>query len=343
MGISHIVGGHPMRSQIRWSRHHRVAHVGRRSLRRGALRHVLRLGAIGSIEPAYRLAVALARHHVRRGRQFDAMTMEELIGSLLPWVSPRRGRTAGALARAARQAVADEDWSRALDYMDAILALDPYNVDQRGRALRNRATALHTLGRFSDAVDAYDRLIADREVWQRMTPEYQAGFRLSRAAVIWYLERPLVPQDIAETTIFLGHAPATWMNYWWVLGHIAWRTRPDRVPAIRRASLRSFGGEWPMAFDRALWGLDLLAVPNDAWNYVSRRVRAALDDNTTVQHIGRSGWLDLYADWLLAHLARRTPEALAQVRDHAAWCTEQGYDGWATYWQSQLSANPRPD
>ena len=330
-----------MRSQIHWSRHHRVAHVGRRFLRRGALRHVLRLGAMGSIEPAYRLAVALARHHVRRGRQFDAMATEELVGSLLPWAPPSRGRTAEAMARAARQAVADEDWSLALDYMDAILALDPHNVDQRGRALRNRATALHILGRFSDAVEAYDRLIADCEVWQRMTPEYQAGFRLSRAAVIWYLERPLTPQDIAETTIFLANAPATWMNYWWVLGHIAWRTRPDRVPAIRRGSLRSFGVEWPTAFDRALWGLDLLAGPNDAWTYISRRVRAALDDNATVQHIGRSGWLDLYADWLFAQLARRTPEALAQVRHHAAWCSEQGYDGWATYWYSQLSASSR--
>lgn len=329
-----------MRSKIRWSRYYRVAHVGRRSLRQGALRQVLRLGAMGSIEPAYRLAVAMARHHVRRGRQFDAMAMEGLVGSLAPWTPRRPGRTAEALAQAARQAVVNDDWSLALDYTDAIVALNLPNVAKRGRALRNRATALHTLGRFSEAVKAYDQLIADREVWQRMAPEYQAGVRLSRAAMLWYLERPLAPHDIEDTTTFLGYSPATWMNYWWVLGHLAWRTRPDRVAAIRRASLRSFGVEWPLGFDRALWGLDLLVVPNDEWNGVSQRVRVALDDNATVQHIGRSGWLDLSCDWLWAHLARGIPGTLSQVRDHADWCGKWGYDGWAAYWRSQLSKYP---
>ena len=337
------LGGHPMYSRIRWSRRYRIAHTGDRALWRSAQRHVLRLSAAGVAGPAYRLAVALSRHHVRRGRQFDAMTMEDLVGFLAPWVPLRRGRTVEALAHAARQAVAHEDWPLALDYMDTILALDPHNVDQRGRALRNRATALHTLGRFSDAVDAYDRLIADREVWQRMTPEYQAGFRLSRAAVIWYLERPLVPQDIADTTIFLGHAPATWVNYWWVLGHIAWRRHPDRVPGIRRGSLRTFAVEWPLALDRALWGLDLLAASDDAWGDINRRVRGALNDATTAQHIGRNGWLDLYADWLFAQLARRTPDAPTLVQEHAAWCAERGHDGWAVYWRSQLAANNRLD
>lgn len=95
---------------------------------RSAQRHILRLSAAGAAGPAYRLAVALSRHHVRRGRQFDAMTMEDLIGSLAPWVPLRRGRTVEALAHAARQAVAHEDWPLALDYMDTILALDPRNA-----------------------------------------------------------------------------------------------------------------------------------------------------------------------------------------------------------------------
>lgn len=325
---------------MRWSRHYRVAHVGRHSLRLGARRQVLRLGSAGSIEPAYRLAIGLARHHARRGQQLDAMAMEDVVSSLALRVPYRRGRPVEALALAARRAVVNEDWPLALEYTDAILTLNVENIDERGRALRNRATALHTLGRFSEAVDAYDQLIGDGDVWDRMAPEYQAGVKLSRAAMLWYLQRPVAPQDLEDMTRFLGYAPATWMNYWWVLGHLAWRTRPDRASAIRRGSLRSFGIEWPMAFDRALWGLDLLVAPYETWNNVRQRVRLALDDPTTVRYIGRSGWLDLSADWLFAHLERGMPGALTQVYEHAVWCAERGYDGWAAYWQSLLATYP---
>lgn len=325
-----------MRPVYRWLRNYHAGKPYRVSFRR-LWRNVLQHQSRGRFERAYRLAAMLARRAVRMGDQQTAMAMERLITDMAPRVKDAHGSLVDSLVRAARKAVAADAWQEALACTEAIVALQPEEVTVRGRALRNRATALSVLGRFESAVRAYDALMNDVDVWDSMSPEYRAGFHLSRTAAAWYLG-PVSMDAIQSAPPHISKAPATWMNYWWVMGHIAWRDFPKRLPYIRQASLRTFSLDWRFELDRALWGLDLLAGDNKASRLQhERRVKAALEESVTIHNIGRSGWLDLYADWLMFHWTRNSITASQLIAEHALWCETHGYDGWAQYWRAHES------
>ncbi len=294
----------------------------------------------GNAARAYRLAVAVSRRAIRTGNQCQALRAEQLISTVLAFLKDMSLSPIDSYVRAARLAVDREDWREALACNEAILALRPEDPDIRGRALRNRATVLTILGRFKDALAAYDALMRDRPVWDGMAPGYQVGFQLSRAGAAWHLG-PVCIGELAHAPHHIGHGPSTWQAYWWLMGHVAWRDHPDRLEAVRLSSLRTFGLDWNPQVDRPLWGLDLLASKrSETQNMMKMRLRAALADPLTLQFAGRSGWLSLCSDWLWFHVANRRAEAGQLIAEHVTWCEEHGYDGWASYWRDEgMKAN----
>ena len=118
------------------------------------------------------------------------------------------------------------------------------------------------------------------------------------------------------------------------LGHSALRDRPSRLAAIRQASIRTFAPEWDLAVERLLWGLDLRINDLADRSFHEARVCHALADPLTVRHIGRSGWMDLYADWIHYHIDQNTVEGPRIWADHWNWCAANGYEGWAKYWRA---------
>jgi hypothetical protein len=184
------------------------------------------------------------------------------------------------------------------------------------------------------AVDAYDALIEDGEAFEYLAPNYRVAYLVSREIVQWYRRVPINLQVVGDATPDLAQAPVTWMAYWWLLGHIAWRRTPHRVAGIRASSHRTFGLDWGMDYDRALWGLDLLAAgEGDDTELLERRVRQALHDPVTLAFLGRSAWIDLNLDWLAFLAARRPWEALSEGTRFSDWCDQFGYGGWAAYWR----------
>ena len=287
--------------------------------------------------PALRLSLKAARQAVRRGDQQLAFRASALLNR---WdlENLRFSRSLEELmAHDALRAVQREAWQEALSYVDAILALGSADAAKRGRALANRATALTTLGRFEAAVRAYDALEGDEAAWQEMPAEYQSGFILSQASAAWYLG-PVSLSSVASTPPHITKVPMTWMNYWWLLGHIALKDFPHRLLPIREASRRTFDWEWPAELDRALWGLDLLAAraPADR-RFLERRIEMALADPATWDAIGRAGWHSLYGDWLTYRLRTDPARGLFELEAHQRWCRSHGYDGWAGYWASAAS------
>ncbi len=296
----------------------------------GLLRRVLTHQAAGRVNQAYRLARYMSRHAVSRGDQRRAVAAETLIASLAPFLREGASRELDHLVQAATKAAAAEDWRTALACTEAIVDLHPDDVKTRGRALRNRATALTILGRFAEAVAAYDALMQDRQVWSHMERSYQVGFQLSRAGVAWFVE-PVDVSQLGDIPGHIGRAPETWRTYWWIMGHIAWRVQPGRLEPIRRSSLRTFGLDWDPDVDRALWGLDLLAGDSSSRPGLERRVRFALEDPATHMVIGRASWLTLNFDLLLHHLSTRSADAGRLMAEHTEWLAAHGYEGWVDY------------
>lgn len=329
-------GGKLVLSFQLWSRHSKRGVPQRFLITTQHLRNLRHRFPHLTAESLIRLAITTARQAVNRGNQTEAMAAESFIDSLGPSLAVT-GSLPELLARDARRAVMRDAWTDALAYTEAILALDPHDIDARGRALRNRATALSTLGRFEAAVNAYDTVERDEQVMKRTSPEYRSGFRLARACSAWYLG-PVDLGSIESVPPYIGAAPSTWLNYWWLMGHIAWREFPERLPFIREGSLRTFGLDWPMELDRALWGLDLLGAADADRELVEQRVLRALEDPETVACIGRASWLDLYADWLTYVVSVKRADAAEQIRIHIAWCDQKGYDGWSQYWRVRLAA-----
>ncbi len=324
----------------RWNAEYRIG-LPQKVHFRGHLRRMMRVPSRRHAARAYRVAVAMSRHAVRAGDQHDAIRAEQWISTVLAFLHDTSLSPVDTYVRAARQAVDREDWQEALAYNDAILALRPDDPSVRGRALRNRATVLTILGRFEEAVAAYTALMRDRPVWDGMAPGYQVGFQLSRAGAAWHLG-PVCIGDLADAAHHIGHGPSTWQAYWWLMGHIAWRDHPERLEAVRLSSLRTRGLDWSLQVDRPLWGLDLLASKRrETQTLMMARVRAALADPVTLQFAGRSGWMNLYSDWLWFHIANHHAEAGRLIAEHVVWCEEQGYDGWAAYWRAEsLKVNP---
>ncbi|NMP24988.1 hypothetical protein [Sulfobacillus harzensis] len=295
-------------------------------------RRILLADSQGEAEVAYERAVALSRRAVREGRQQWTWRAEAMIHRFAGAVESGSTSILSAWERAARKAVAAEAWGDALGYLRAMLEAADTDAALRGRARRNEATVLTTLGRLTDALASYDALMADAPVWNAMVPAYQVGFQACRAAVAWHLGIE-DSRNLASASPFIHQGPTTWHNYWWVLGHLTWQRHPHRLESVRQSSLRTFNPTWPMDLDRALWGLDLWAAQSKRTQAVlERRLRQALEDPITVATIGRASWHDLMADWL--HWSRRTQQsdAAARIARHADWCAEHGFDGWAAYW-----------
>ncbi len=312
-----------------WERRERLG--GRRPVSLpGLVRRVLTHQAAGRVSQAYRLARYMSRHAVARGDQRRAVAAESLIAATAPFLRGDGSRDVDHWVQAATKAAAAEEWREALAYTEAILGFRPDDVETRGRALRNRATALTILGRFGDAVAAYDALMQDDRVWSAMAPAYQVGFRVARAVAHWFIG-PVDVAQLGDIPTHIGRVPETWRTYWWMMGHIAWRIQPVRLESIRRSSFRTFGLDWDPDVDRALWGLDLLAGDRSNWPALERRLRFALQDSATHTVIGRAGWLSLHFDLLLHHLTIQSAAADRLVAEHTEWLAAKGYDGWVDY------------
>lgn len=288
-----------------------------------------------TVSDAYRKALDQQRIAVKTGQQ-DIAWREGLMTRGLSNLVDQSGQTGwDARQHAANQAVAKDAWGDALTLVDSLLSLNPQDVDVRGRALRNRATILTTLGRFEESVEAYRHLVDDDAVWQSMAPSYQTGFHLAYLMARYYLGQVVV-SDLDVVTPMFASAPMTWQLYWWLLGHLTVEHRPDRWESVRQASVRTFEEGWPIWTDIVLWGLDLRQELPERWERTEAKVRQTLSDAFIVQAIGRSAWMDLTADWIVAWMAHDEARGRHLMAQHATWCAEQGYDGWAQYWMKKL-------
>ncbi len=300
-----------------------------------ALRQVMRSQRKGRPGQAYRLVVHLIRTAVRHGEQERALALREWLEPVAdrPFPALTALRTSNQLAEAAHRAAMAENWAEALETNETLLAVGGHTADVRGRVKRNRAVALHMLGFLDRALEAYQALEDDMEVWTQMAPLYRVTFYLSRQSIYVYQFRPIDALRVDQSTRLFPDAPFTWATYWWLMGHMALRQSPERLRSVRDASLRTFGLTWSTHWDRALWGLDLLAAAgSEDEDGAAERVQAALHDSMTLQTIGRGAWLDLYADWLWYQMGRGMREASPHLASHIAWCRANGYPGWASYW-----------
>ncbi len=302
---------------------------------RSLMRQALKQRALGHELRAYHLAAAVERYLVRHGEQISATRLSEFITTLGPTLLLRRPQNIADLTLAAGQAAAAERWVDALGYFDEILIRKPKSPGVRFQTLANRATTLHLLGYLISALDAYDALLHDDAVWQGQSRDYRLGYQVARESVAWHLGHAVNLNRLTEAP-HLARAPQTWASYWWLLGHEAWRKNPTRLKSIRRSSIRSFGLDWPAAWDSVLWGLDLLDSPKLEGAAAERRVRRALGDPAIMRVIGRGHWVDLYGDWLRYLVTRDRPEALTGVAEFIEWCLRQGYPGWADHWQALM-------
>lgn len=322
--LSHVLTWRP---QYRLRTPHRFSV---RNLMRQALGH----RADGHDVRAYKLASAVERYMVRHGEQMSATRLSEFIATLGPTLLLPRPKSIADLASAAERASAGEHWADALGYLEEILAREPKNPGVRFRTLAHRSTALHVLGYLTRALESYDALLHDPAVWQGQSPEYRVRYHASRETVAWHLGQAVDVGRLTDAVPYLARSPHVWASYWWLLAHEAWRKNPDRVPGVRRSSIRSFGLDWPAAWDSALWGMDLLDSPDLASDAAERRVRRALSDPGILHVIGRSAWFDLYGDWLTYLLTRQRQEASGSVEEFMEWCLRHGYPGWAEHWQT---------
>ncbi len=318
-----------------WTRRHRLG-APRAFTIAHPERYVLARFSRGDLNRSYRLALAAERFAVRRGNQPLAMRLHALVMT----VGAMRGTSATSvllgLEQSAQQSAAREHWAQAVAYTEQILKRSPTNSGMRARALANRASGLHSLGRLKDAVQAYDALQKDEEAWSELAPNYHAAFVVSREVARWHQGLSVDLDTVSEATSHLANAPITWMVYWWLLGHVAWQQAPSRLAGIRRSSIRTFELDWNLEYDRVLWGLDLLVAAHGGDTAVAeKRLRYALSDPLTVRYIGRSGWFDLYSDWLGFLTTYRPAEALVENRRLVGWCEEYGYDGWAGHWRQR--------
>lgn len=326
-----------MKRHWQWTRRLRLRDQGQSIGGQILFRSMQFLRAKGELNSAYRVALVAERLAILRGEQEQALVAILAVREMSPHVVYSTSSLIESLEHGTRLAVASELWRDALKHVETILALEPSDVRLRGRALRNRATFLTTLGRFEEAISSYDILQKDDAVWSKMSRAYQVGFNSSRAICEWYRGKVDIG-SLAGMTPHLAGAPATWQNYWWVLAHIAWRDRPDRLASVRRSSFRTFDPAWPREVDRVLWGIDLLAADEPNGLVMERRLKSALNNPETIVHLGRSSWLDLYSDWLEFYWRREPERAAALTREHTLWCELHGYDGWAQYWQTQRMA-----
>lgn len=326
--------GRFLRRQL--SRRYRVGHPQSLGLA-GGIRRAMQLSAMGHLDEAYRAAQTSARRAFRLGQHHQALKIESVISQMAPLVSIDTEDLIEREERLVRRAVAVEAWREALDHGQQLLPLLGSDPDRRRRVLTNRASILVTMGRFREALAAYDQLMSDTEAWYHASAPLRAVLPIYRAAAAWYLGELPRWTELGRVGRYIDRAPDIWQVYWWTAGHAALRARPQRVASLRASSLRSFDVNWSVDMDRMLWGLDLLAGgPEGVADQESRVIRALKDEKRTTDAIGRSGWLDLYTDWL-EFLERNHPGRFRiEAAAHQVWCAERGYDGWAVYWQGRI-------
>lgn len=320
----------------RWSRDWRLEKVV--SAPFGARwRRVQTLQLQGRTGEAYRLAVATARWATSRGNEVGARRISAVITELQLTMPDGTSSFHGveALEDALRRAWRSDRWLEALDVVNAILAVPELGLLPRRRALMNRAAILVTLGRFVEAVKALDDAKADTEAWQSIEPRRRMAVFLARLAALQYVEGPTGESVRAaqKAASDVGRSPSLWQLYWWIMGHAAW-SQAERLESVRRASLRTLNPDWDWTIDRLFWGMDLQTGWTANRPYFERRVRVALTEPQTLAALGRSGWMDLKADWLRTLIHQRAKEAQGLWEEHVAWCETHEYDGWARYWKN---------
>ncbi len=320
-------------SEHRWRRGWKLLHVVPVPFS-ARVKRILRAQMMGQGSKAYRMAVETSRWAALHGHDVATRRMSELLTELQMHLPTAVLALEGleAMEDAARRAVRGQQWRDALHWTDQILSVSDISRDSRGRAMRNRAMVLATLGRFQDAIAAYDALTRDAEVWSAISPVTQAALQLSRAALDRYVDG-LRTTSAGPVTPLLGQSPTIWQLYWWLLGHVAWN-QPKRLESLRLASIRTFNTDWDWRMDRLLWGLDLQIGWPDERKYYEERLSQAINDDRTIQVVGRSGWLDLQADWIYSLMDHGAPEARSRWEQHISWCRTEGYDGWVTYWEA---------
>ncbi len=287
----------------------------------------------GDSQAAYDMAVVLSRQALEQGMEVRARRMTDWITALQASAAPfRRRGPSERLEDMARRAVRREDWAAALDATHELMALASLDVDAELRAWKNQAMILYTLGRFAEAVQVYDAILARPDFRPHLKPVHSAALRLSGAAARFYTHE-LTLASFRDATPYLGHNATLWQLYWWLMGHASW-DNPPRLGHIRRASIRSFNPDWDWMMDRRLWGVDLHLGWQDQADYHIKRLEQALDDPQTVRLIGRSGWLDLAADGVRVLTTHGSREALALWQRMHDWCAEHGLDGWVGYWEA---------
>lgn len=320
---------------MQWRRSYHVA--GKRSLAKsGHSERILRRFAQGKAVQAYRQAVALERHAIRYGDQVLAQNMRSFVMAAGAAREDGEGMSLSGLEEFGRRAAASEKWAEAIIYAAHILERCDAPRPVRVRAQVNYAGGLHTLGRLQEARRAYDAVRADPWSWNSLAPNYRMALLVNREIVQWHCGAPVDWAVLQEATTEFVAAPVTWMGYWWLFSHVAWRTQRSRLQSIRHSSLRTYEQDWPLHYDRVLWGVDLLICSLDSsanTDHAEDRVRSALADEETVKVIGRSAWFDLYTDLLIFLARNRSSEAEQERAKLQKWCQMQGFDGWAAHWQ----------
>lgn len=328
---------------MQWRRSYHLG--GRQPLAKsGHAGRILHRFAAGKGRQAYRLAVAMERHAIRHGDQVLAQDMRTFVMTVDLARGHGEGMSLSGLEDFGRRSAANEEWREAVVYALHILERSDAPAPVRFRAQMNYATGLHTLGRLQDAQMAYDAVKADALSWNSLAPNYRMALLVNREIIQWHRGMAVDWSVVQQATTEFVAAPVTWMGYWWLFSHVAWRTQRSRLQSIRHSSIRTYEHEWSSHYDRVLWGVDLLICALDSsanTTLAEDRVRLALADEETVNVVGRSAWFDLYTD-LLIFLARNRPAEAEQERAKLQeWCRVHGLDGWAAHWQSDRMGSIR--
>lgn len=309
-----------------------------------AYQPVMEAMAVGRYLEAYGLAVTLSRRaHLAKDfisvHETDAMVQN--IMRLAPddifVVEALDQLDMVTLESSAGMAYGKHLWDLSRLYNAEMLARSSPGDEEHGRLLNNRASLSMIIGDVSEARRCYDAILAqDHAVESRAV-----AARMGRAIAGYWLGT-LDRDDMSAIIPHMADNPYLWQQYWWLLGHHAWREEKwDRLRTIRRASIRTFNPNWGIAIDEIFHGLDAALAWYDGQEGPVQRLRQDIADDATRLRVGYEGWADLIGDWIGLSLAMGGKEA-SQYRELLDCLRDAGMTGWATYWLGMIARVQAP-
>ncbi|NMP24337.1 hypothetical protein [Sulfobacillus harzensis] len=172
--------------RLKWSRKYHIGHAQLWDIL-GGLQRAMKLAALGHIDDVYEVARSASRQADLMGNHQRVWQIETLVSDLAPLVQTSGIARTEEFERRARQAVAQEAYQDALAYLDQLLIYLAEDYSARRRVMITRTIILSTLGRFQEAVAAYDEIINAPSRGHHIYKPAQALMAIDRAIANWYL------------------------------------------------------------------------------------------------------------------------------------------------------------